>query len=104
MTDRIQINFEAFHRDNPQVYTLFDRFTRQMIARGYEHGSIALITERIRWETAVETSGDLVKLNNNYKSRYARLWEADHPEHTGFFRKRELRAFSVDSVDFHDLI
>lgn len=104
--DRIQADFERFHRDNPGVYRLFDRFTRRMIERGFEHGSTSLIAERIRWETAVETHGEPFKINNNYRSRYARLWERQNPDHAGFFRKRKLRKNSANStnVDIEDLI
>lgn len=75
MTDHIQQGFENFHRDNPEVYQLFDKFTHRMIGSGFQHGSTSLIAERIRWETSVETVGEIVKLNNNYRSRYSRLWE-----------------------------
>lgn len=104
MTDLIQIHFEEFHRKNPEVYRLWDRFTRRMIARGFRHGSASLITERIRWETSVETDGEPVKINNNYRSKYSRLWERNNPQHAGFFRKRELQPRSVNSMNVDDLI
>jgi len=98
--DQIQKNFEKFHRQNPYVYVLFDRFTRRMINVGLKNGSAALVTERIRWETAVETVTEQpVKLNNNYKARYARMWMNDHPEYPNYFRTRVLAIDSVDSVN-----
>jgi len=99
MTDLIQINFEQFHRDNPGVFILWDRFTREAIAMGLEHGSAGLVAERIRWETSIVTRGEPVKINNNYRSRYARLWEQENPEYRGFFRKRSLAEDSLDSVE-----
>lgn len=36
----------------------------------------------------IETSGE-VKLNNNYRAYYARLFHVAHPEREGFFRNRE---------------
>ena len=95
--DEIHEAFWRFHRQNPEVYALFDRFTRQLIAAGYERGSAKLIFERIRWETMFRAPG-AVKLNNNYTSRYARLWEGQNPKHKGFFRTRALNPFSVNSV------
>ncbi len=96
--DRIQANFEKFHAENPHVYQLFCRFTQQMRDSGCEHGGAKMIAERIRWETGVVTTSDPpVKLNNNYTSRYARMWMRDY-RCAGFFRIRELAAKSVDSV------
>ena len=80
--------FFRFHRENPQVYTLFDRFTRQVIARGHNHFGVASIIERIRWETGIVTTGDIFKINNNHRAYYARLWMRMNPEHRGFFRTR----------------
>lgn len=100
MADRIQSNFEQFHAENPHVYDLFDRFTREMMAAGVKLGSASLVAERIRWETAVRTaSAQPVKINNNYRSRYARLWMARNPAHGRYFQTRELRAASLDSVE-----
>lgn len=99
MSDQIQINFEAFHAENPHVYGLFCKFTGQMLSRGLKHGGAQLIIERIRWETTVvTTSFPPVKINNNYGGRYARLWMHEHPHYKGFFRTRELLASSVDSI------
>ena len=98
--DVIQKNFWKFHRENPRVYVLFDKFTRRMINAGLKNGSARLVLERIRWETAVETvSEQQVKLNNNYTPRYARLWMDLNPEWSHYFRTRVLAANSVDSVN-----
>ena len=101
--DQIQIDFADFHAENPHVYVLWDKFTRELLAVGYKNGSASLVTERIRWETAVVTIGEpLVKLNNNYKSRYSRLWMKNNPEHAGFFRTRTLAANSRNAIDLSD--
>lgn len=97
--DRIQANFEKFHAANPRVFDLWGRFTLQMIRAGFKRGSAKLIAERIRWETGVATTSDPpVKLNNNYTSRYARLWMRKNPTWAEFFRTRELADSSADSV------
>ncbi|CAB4180862.1 hypothetical protein UFOVP1056_1 [uncultured Caudovirales phage] len=44
----------------------------------------------LRWETAMSTTGDDFKLNNNYRSRYARLIMATCPDLTDVFDTREL--------------
>ena len=98
MTDQIQIDFDAFHADHPEVYDYFRKFAWRMIALGFKHGSAKLIFERIRWEIAVELQRDPVRLNNNYTSRYARKFEADQPHYRGFFRLRKLDPNSVNST------
>lgn len=98
MADQIQENFEAFHAEHPEVYTLFKVFTQQLLDRGYKNGSANLIFERIRWETGLDLPQNPVKLNNNYRSRYARMYEADFPKRAGFFRTRALHEETVDST------
>lgn len=97
--DKINEAFWAFHEKHPEVYQLFSEFTFQLILAGYEHGSAKLIFERIRWETMVRADAKgPVKLNNNYTSRYARLWEHRNPLYPGFFRRRALNPVSSNSV------
>lgn len=98
--DEITKAFWTFHKANPGIYRMFDHFTRELIAAGYRHGSAKLIAERIRWEAMVRViEGGAVKLNNNYTSRYARLWESRNPHHRGFFRKRALNPVSSNTVN-----
>jgi hypothetical protein len=103
--DRIQIAFERFHAENPHVFDMFTRFAMEMRQAGYSHGSAGLIFERIRWELRMETiSDENVALNNNYRSRYARLFEDTYPEWKGFFRKRRLSPRSSNSTRYADPI
>jgi hypothetical protein len=88
---RLEQQFLDFHRDNPNVYQLFCRFTQMLLDRHYEHHSSDAVLHRIRWATTVETNDPEFKINNNYSAYYARLWMRDHPEHDGFFRLRVLR-------------
>lgn len=88
----IQARFEEFHRANPHVYALFVRFATEAIRSGRENYGAKAIFERVRWHVAIETQGDDFRLNNNYTSRYVRMFEREHPQHQGFFRTRELRA------------
>ncbi len=81
-----------FHRENPRVYILFDRFTRSALGRGHKHISADMIMHRVRWETNVVSSGDEFKVNNNWVAYYARLWMHENTEFEGFFRTRETRA------------
>jgi len=81
--------FRDFHRDNPEVWRLFVRFTFDVIRRGYAHYSADAILHRIRWHATVDTDGDEFKLNNNWTALYARMFHDAYPEHAGFFRTRE---------------
>ena len=94
--DQIQRDFETFHNDNPHVFSLLVKFTAAVRATGRKHYSINAVFERIRWHTDIETvhGEHLVdfKLNNNFRSRYVRLLEEEHPYFHGFYHKRQLQA------------
>jgi hypothetical protein len=96
--DQINEDFWRFHEAHPEVYAFFDRFTRQLLRAGYANGSAKAVCERLRWETMFAPYTGRVKLNNNYTSRYARLWEHNNPQHKGFFRQRALNPVSANSV------
>lgn len=89
----IQERFELFDRENPNIYLLFVRFSRQAKASGRKRYSINAIFERVRWHVNIETaSADDFKLNNDFRSRYARLIMEREPELIDFFEIRELKA------------
>ncbi|MEK9724416.1 MAG: hypothetical protein VW405_13170 [Rhodospirillaceae bacterium] len=90
--DPLELRFEAFHEANPNVYRLFERFTKEAIAAGRVRIGAKAIFERMRWYFAFETTGDTFKLNNSFTSFYARLFMADHPEHADLFETRERRS------------
>lgn len=88
--DEMREQVAEFHRQHPEVWRLFVRFTFQMIERGYRNYSAKAIFERIRWEK--DAGGDGVtcfKLNNNCTAFYARRFAKVYPEHAEFFRTRQ---------------
>lgn len=89
---KAQLRFEEYHRENPQILKALIRLTDQAVARGHNRISIELIYNVLRWETMISTIGDEYKLNNNYKSRYARMIEEVRPDLKGIFNMRELRS------------
>lgn len=98
--DQIEAAFRRFHVDNPNVWVLFERFTFEAIAAGMTSYSSAAIFERIRWHVDIETrDADPVKLNNNYRAYYARLFHRRHPGHAGFFRNREQTSKERPAAD-----
>jgi len=97
--DEINEAFWAFHKAHPEVYAAFDGFVRELLSAGHKRGSAKAIFERIRWDTLIRASdSNKVKVNNNFTSRYARLWEGNNSKHSGFFRTRKLNPASANSV------
>jgi hypothetical protein len=89
MSLSIKQKWWMYHKENPDVYKLFKRFTFDAIARGHDNYSSKAVFERIRWHTEIETSGEF-KMSNNYTPYYARLFMWEFPEHQGFFRTQTL--------------
>lgn len=89
----LQARFEAFHRDNPHVYAKLVQLTREARAVGHQLVGIGMLWEVMRWQLWMQTkSGDGLKLNNNHRSRYARLIMTQEPDLAGVFETRELRS------------
>jgi hypothetical protein len=83
--------FLAFHASNPQVLTLLLRFADMLIASGRQRFGIAALWERMRWFVAIETRSDTgLKLNNSYRSFYARLLLLLRPALVGVLETRRL--------------
>lgn len=80
----------AWHRKNPHVYELFERFTMQAINKGRAKLSAWLIVNRIRWETSIETDGDDFKISNDYIALYARLFMHLNPQYDGVFTIKRM--------------
>lgn len=92
--DSIQAAFEKFHADNPTVYETVVRLARLALSRGKKKGAIATMWEVVRWEFYLNTTDECqaaFKLNNNYRSRYARLVMDQEPDLKNFFNIRQLQ-------------
>jgi len=90
-----EARFLAFHEANPVVYQLWDRFTREAIAKGHKRVGSQMIMERIRWETTINIidarpDGEALKINDHHKPYYARLWMKNNPAHAGLFNTRSV--------------
>lgn len=90
----IQEKFEAFHEANPAVYSALVRLARTYKRRGQQRGSITQLFEVLRFSASVSTSdgNSGFKLNNNYRSRYARLIMKQEEDLADLFEIRERRA------------
>jgi hypothetical protein len=99
---RIEERFWRFHAENPHVYFLFDRFTREIIKRGYDQHSARDVVHRIRWETNIVTNDRDFKINDHYSPYYGRLWMRNNPVYDGLFRFRRLRNEGGVSATLND--
>jgi hypothetical protein len=91
----IQEKFEQFHLDNPQVYAKLVELAVTARDAGATKIGIGFLWERLRWHYLVEVvnrEGDEFKLNNDFRSRYARLIRANNPNLAPLFEVRQLRA------------
>lgn len=104
--DQIKRRFERFDADNPGVWSLFKKFTFDVIeTKRHKHYSSDAVVQRIRWHTSIETTGESVKINDHYRAYYARKFHAEFPQHDGFFRNRKqvsksMPARETDEISF----
>jgi len=90
----IQEAFEKFHKENPSVYKYFKEYFFFLHERkGWQKISSKHIFERLRWEIIMKVHFKPgFKINNNFPSRYVRLFISEHPEYEHCFEIRELRS------------
>ena len=83
----LEAEFREFHAANPHVYDLFDRFTQQVISRGFDRYSADAILHRVRWHTTIETTDDEgFKINNNWAAFYSPPVDGAQPAVRGVLR------------------
>jgi hypothetical protein len=88
----IQERFLAFHRANPWVAATLTRMARELVARGHERVGIAMLWETLRHRHMTSTTDPTssFRLNNVYRSRYARMLMDQHADLAGVFETRKL--------------
>ncbi len=90
----IDTRFEEFHRANPKVYDDLVSMCRAFRLKGHKGKlGIGMLFEVLRWQRYLDNSyTDEFKLNNDYRSRYARKIMDENPELMGIFNIRDLRS------------
>lgn len=91
----IQERFEAYHHDHPEVYDTLVWLTRYHLKHGLTHVSMDYLYHLVRWRAWLKIRGRvdrMLKLNDHFTSRYARLIEQQEPDLRGVFECRDLRA------------
>ena len=82
-------NFNEYHKNHPEIYSLFVKFTN-MATQRKKYYSAKAIFHRIRWETMISGEGDY-KIDDGWISHYARKFMDDFPQHRGFFQTRDRK-------------
>lgn len=89
----IEASFREFHSDNPHVADRLEDMAAVWFRAGHDVVGIGMLWEALRWVEGTQTlSEDAYRLNNNFRSHYARLLLERHPEWAGRIKTRELRA------------
>ena len=90
MTDAEQATFD---REHPRVYDAFRWLARKWAQRS-ERGSARYLIHKMRWETRLGTfrnDGD-VSVNDHWSTELGERFEAEFPEYTDFFQRRNNAA------------
>jgi hypothetical protein len=83
--------FLAFHRENGHVFDTLERLCSDAQRKGAKRLGIKALFERVRWETALETTDPRgLKVNNSFTAYYARLLAEFRPDLGPLFAMREL--------------
>lgn len=85
-------DFAGWLRRNFHIYVAFEIRALRLIRAGCKHGGAGAVVENIRWQSVLAERESEWKCNNNWRSDLARLFEAMHPVHQGFFRSRIRRS------------
>lgn len=85
--------WERFDRENPHIYDELVALARKWTAARAGHRlGIGMLFERLRWDLAIKTTGEPLKLNNNFRALYARKIMRQEPDLADLFETRRLRS------------
>src|SRR5262249_42221 len=87
--------FADFHQANPHVYAERVRLARQMRDRGHSKLGIGMLGEVLGWRSMLRTKNNGFRLNNNFRSRYARLVMQQESDLAEIFDTRGLASERV---------
>ena len=89
----IQRRFHEFHTAHPEVLeALITTLREAKNERGYQKWSIGGAYEVVRWTSPIRVNNFAFKLNNNFRSRYARMIVDQCPDLDGFIEMRQLKS------------
>lgn len=85
-----------WHKTNPAFFDLFERFAMEAINKGHTRLGGWLIANRVRWESAIVTTGCDYKVSNDHIALFTRLFAVRHPNHKHFFKLKTSKRISND--------
>jgi hypothetical protein len=88
----IQLEFERFHARHPEVLDALVLLLRRARDKGFRRMGIGACFEILRWESGIGDERGIYKLNNNLRSRYARLIKEREPQLGQMLETRRLRS------------
>lgn len=91
----IDARFKVFHADNPRVYEDLEKRALGLVAAGRTKFGIGLLWESMRFDAAMKVQTQQAndfKLNDHFRSRYARLLIERNPALAGVLETRTLRS------------
>ena len=94
LIDRLQVRFVKFDAEHPEVYKKLVELALSYHNRGVRRG-IAHLWEVLRYTIWINHDEDFM-LNNDFRSRYARLLMEREPLLRGYFETRRLRSMLHD--------
>lgn len=94
---KLEIQFWAFHKANPRVYSLLKQFAVEWRKRRGKAAKLGIkaLFKRVRWEISLGKIKEDFKLNNNNTAFYARLLMRDEPILKDIFNVRKQRIQST---------
>lgn len=92
----IEAKFLAFHAAHPEVYVGLEQLALQALAHGRRRVGIGHLVEVLRWHTTMGAApGEAeFKINNSFRSRYARLLIGNHPDLGDLIETRVLTTYT----------
>lgn len=88
-TDVMNSRVARFQRENPEFWTVFVRYTLNIINTGMPHYSARAVIDRVRWHYL--EAGKRLRITNDLSPHFARQFHMLYPQHDGFFHCRPLK-------------
>lgn len=88
MSDKITQKWEEVKLEQPFLLDHIADLAYEAKSRGYKTWSMDALFHVLRWNSALDTGGSHVKINNDFTAVAARDVMKAHPDLDGFFRLR----------------
>jgi hypothetical protein len=87
----------SYHRKNPSVWDMFERFSLEAARKGRRKFSGWLIINRMRWEYMVEVgTEEEFKISNDFIAIYVRMFQFVHPALAHMFDTAQMKRIEDD--------